>query len=96
MRSRIEDRTVIEAVNSWASSLGVKENCRWASKAQQSNNTRRNIKVNLPEFSGTLAQACVFFNMPYDCVRKRLKRGVSIEDALKTPLQPGSAMRQTV
>lgn len=26
MKSRLEDRTIVEAVNSWASSLGVKEN----------------------------------------------------------------------
>jgi hypothetical protein len=63
------------------------ENCRWATKIQQANNTRAN---RILEFSGkaqTLAQWAEETGLSHTAILLRLKRGWSIDKALTTPLR---------
>ncbi len=63
-------------------------NCRWATAKEQSNNRKDNILVNLPNFSGTLAQACEHFKLNYDIVGRRISRGMLPEEAVTKPIIP--------
>lgn len=61
------------------------DNCRWATPAEQSLNTRRNINI---EFRGRVQprkQWAKEFNVNHETLRHRLNRGWSIERALLTP-----------
>jgi len=60
-----------------------KENCRWATRLEQSNNTRRNVFY---EYNGkklTVSAWAREYNIPIETVRSRIQRdGMSIGDAL--------------
>lgn len=61
-------------------------NCRWATRDEQANNTRANVKV---EVSGmtfpSLKKAAEHFGISYGAARQRIQRGASIELALTAP-----------
>lgn len=63
-------------------------NCRWASKKEQSNNSRRNVFLTYKGKTQTLAQWCD--ELGFDnhwTICKRIKSGWSIEKALSTPIR---------
>lgn len=57
-------------------------NCRWATKSEQCSNTRANHFVVVGGHKMTLTQAAAAHNKSVMTVYKRLKRGLSIEEAL--------------
>lgn len=61
------------------------ENCRWATRAEQQRNTRRNHIIVFNGESLCIGDWCVRFNLNRNTLQKRLKDGWKIEKALKTP-----------
>jgi hypothetical protein len=59
-----------------------KENCRWESRSQQQQNTRRNVKVEGKYSISDISQAS---GLNYNTVELRLKRGRTIDEILTTP-----------
>lgn len=63
-------------------------NCRWATRKEQSRNTRRNFYVTFQGITATLAEHCERLGLRYGAIALRLRRyGWSIEDAFLTPLR---------
>lgn len=60
-------------------------NCSWASRIQQQNNTRRNVTVTWDGMTRTVAQWSRALNIPDQCLRDRLNRGWTIKRALTQP-----------
>jgi len=60
-------------------------NCRWATRREQSNNTRRNRIVEYNGESLSIAEWARKLSLTYPTVYLRLKRGWSIERTLTTP-----------
>ena len=60
-----------------------KENCRWATKTEQANNTRKNVFYSLNGVSRTLAAWCRELGINYVSVHSRLRLGMSFEEAIK-------------
>lgn len=57
-------------------------NCKWSTKLEQANNTRRNVAVEVAGVSyPSLAEACRARGIAYGKVRQRLHRGCTIEQA---------------
>ena len=68
------------------------ENCRWATRAEQSRNTSRNVR-----FKGEcLTDAAARRGLKRATVDSRLRRGWSLEDAITTALLPRGARKPTV
>lgn len=65
------------------------ENCRWATKSQQANNTRRNVNITLDGRTQTMSQWCAELGLVVGTVHSRLKRGFSPSEALR----PGDRRR---
>lgn len=63
-----------------------KENCRWATHKEQMNN--RNVNVIVEPFGEkmTIAEAADKYNMGISCLRHRLNKGMSINEALTKPV----------
>ena len=94
-----EWKTDFEAFKSWATSNGYKEdltidridvnkgysptNCRWATRKEQANNRRTNVKVHVFGHDVTMKELKEMSNMSYSAIRFRIKSGVSPEDAIK-------------
>ena len=60
------------------------ENCHWATKLEQANNTRSNRFIKIDGVEKTLAQWCRFYDITYGIVECRIRRGWPIEKAIKT------------
>jgi hypothetical protein len=60
------------------------ENCKWASKDDQANNKRNNLKINFEGKFFTLAQLAKLNNIGYAKLYKRIKSGWSIEKAVRS------------
>lgn len=60
-------------------------NCRWATPAEQSRNTRKNVLVTLDGETRVLKDWGNKFGLRYNTIILRLKRGWTMEDALFTP-----------
>lgn len=61
------------------------ENCRWATQKEQMNNTRDNHLVTHNGQTLTIAEWAELTGVTPSTIRQRLKRGVSVEEALFTP-----------
>ena len=61
------------------------DNCKWASRKAQTNNTRRNIIVSYKGRKQSLALWCEELNLNYESMRARLKRHWSPEEAFELP-----------
>lgn len=55
------------------------ENCRWATRKEQSNNRRNNVYLDSDE---TLTEFCERNKLDYDLIYSRLQRGWTLEDAI--------------
>lgn len=59
-----------------------KENCRWATMREQSNNRRSNLKINYQGTRYSGKQFSIQFGIEYQLVRKLYKEGLSGEDMI--------------
>lgn len=64
-------------------------NCRWATASEQCRNLTTNRFVEVGGIQMTLAEAAERSGRRYNTVLYRLKRGWSVEQALRLPLQKG-------
>ena len=63
-----------------------KDNCRWADKYTQANNTSRNIHVKYKGKDYTIAELSRISGIPYDTVYSRItKYGWKVENAISIP-----------
>lgn len=63
-------------------------NCRWATPAEQSRNTKRNVRVSFRGREMALVEACELAGMPYSAVSQRLRvLGWPLERALSAPVR---------
>ena len=88
-----------EAFDAWAISHGYSDemtldridndkgyspdNCRWASRKAQANNRKNNTLVQIGEKIQTIAQWADEYNLKYDTVWRRYKRGKTGMDLVK-------------
>jgi hypothetical protein len=63
-------------------------NCRWASKSEQSSNTRRNVYHNYGGEIATIAELATKHGINEPVLRNRLFRGMPIDDAVNVPVIP--------
>ena len=61
-------------------------NCRWATKQEQTLNTRRNVFVEHDGKRATISQWCSELGITYALVKGRRKAGWSLQDALFKPI----------
>lgn len=59
-----------------------KDNCEWATRVAQNNNTRRNVFITHNGVTRTIAQWARESGLKYAVLYRRLKAGMSIEEAL--------------
>ncbi len=60
-------------------------NCRWASRTTQNRNTRSNRSLEMDGVTKTLGEWSEDFSMSRGMLTWRLKRGMSVKDALTAP-----------
>jgi hypothetical protein len=65
------------------------ENCRWATREEQANNTRHNRRVNYKDTATTLARLSRDINIPEWTIRRRINKGLSVD--APRPLRPTRA-----
>lgn len=63
------------------------ENCRWATKVEQANNTRANRMISCFGETHTLAEWGRICGIQADTIAYRIKLGWSVEKALSTPVR---------
>lgn len=63
------------------------ENCRWADHKTQANNTTKNHYIEYGGERHTLSQWSEITGVPPYAIRKRIKNGWSLKDALETPVK---------
>lgn len=61
------------------------ENCRWATRKEQSNNLRTNRRFVLNGKEYTLSQIADMYNINYDLLHSRIRNNWDIEKAIITP-----------
>jgi hypothetical protein len=57
-------------------------NCRWATQAQQTRNTRRRVEYAYDGISMSLIEWAEYLGVSHDLLRGRIRRGWSFEDAI--------------
>jgi hypothetical protein len=57
-------------------------NCRWATRKEQANNTRRTIRVKLNGGLMLLSEVALLHNINYNVLYARLKKGMPIQEAI--------------
>ena len=70
-------------------------NCRWASFKEQQNNKRNNHIVEYKGEKFTLTQLAEKVGIGKTTLRERLKSGMSVEDAVETPVRPRAKMERS-
>lgn len=58
-------------------------NCRWATPKEQSNNQTKTIRINYKGEEKTISDLSCIYGIKYKTLYGRIKRGLSIEEALK-------------
>lgn len=72
----------------------TKENCRWATRLEQGNNTRTNRVLEFRGVKKTMSEWCRIVVLPMKTVHLRLKNGWSVERALTQPVHHTKAFLQ--
>jgi len=62
-------------------------NCRWATRKEQSNNTRKNKLITFGETTKNISGWADCLGLPYNVLQLRLSRGWSVEKALTAPVR---------
>jgi hypothetical protein len=60
-------------------------NCRWITRQENMNNTRRNVIFTANGETGTIRYFSTKYNINYKTIRSRLDKGMSMEGAISTP-----------
>lgn len=63
-----------------------KENCCWATRTQQANNTRRSFRITFHGETKTLQQWANLLRMEYQTLRCRIRHGWSLDRAFTEPV----------
>ena len=63
------------------------DNCKWATAKEQSNNTRRNVKITFNGETKNISQWASEIGLGLNPLKGRIKRGWGIERALTTPVK---------
>lgn len=63
-----------------------KENCKWATRLEQSRNKRNNVLLEYNNEIKTIKDWAIQYNMDRMTLKWRLGKGMSIEEALTTPI----------
>jgi hypothetical protein len=87
-----EDQTQIDRVSNTGNY--TKENCKWATRTEQCNNTRRNTFIEFNGTKRTVSEWARTLHVPPTVITMRLRRGWSGEKAL-SPFKHGSKSRPT-
>jgi hypothetical protein len=66
------------------------DNCRWATRTEQANNTSRNHMIEYNGKNKTLTKLAKEFGIDPKALSWRLELGWDIEDALDTPVKSGN------
>lgn len=61
-------------------------NCRWVTRSEQMRNTRVNKVFTVRGITACLAELCETFGVQYARVYRRIRKGMSVEDAIFTLL----------
>ena len=61
-------------------------NCRWATCLEQAQNTANTIKVTINEETHSIKEWCRIKNINYGLIKQRRRRGMSLKDAIVTPV----------
>ena len=64
-------------------------NCQWVDIIQQANNKRNNVRVIYQNKEYTIAELSRKTNVDYELLRRRIKNGWNIENAIKEPAIKG-------
>jgi hypothetical protein len=70
------------------------ENCRWATRREQSNNRRVTLFLTLNGITRALSDWAEVAGLPYHVVFKRYKQGWNAERIINTPLQTRKSHRR--
>jgi hypothetical protein len=62
------------------------KNCRWATRTEQGRNKRSNRVITIGEVSQPLSAWREHYNISKGAIQKRVRRGLTIEAALSTPV----------
>lgn len=65
----------------------VKNNCKWSTRQNQSNNRRNTKFITYKNKTKPLTIWCAELNIKPSTIRGRLRKGLSIEDAFETPIK---------
>ena len=63
------------------------DNCRWATAKEQARNRTNNTHITAFGKNKTQSEWCEQFNISHQCLRYRLKQGLTIEEALSKPIK---------
>lgn len=61
-------------------------NCKWATHLEQAQNTRKTVQLTMDGETHSINEWCRKLNVPYYLIKQRRKRGMSLEEAFKTPI----------
>lgn len=64
-------------------------NCRWATRETQANNKKSNIRIEFNGETHTLSEWSRMLGIKEATIRKRIKSGLSVEEAFNTPIRGG-------
>lgn len=70
-----------------------KENCRWATRKEQNNNTRANKLVTHGDLTMTISQWSVIYGVPSSVISYRLRNGWAVEESLTLPTRKVNHVR---
>lgn len=71
-----------------------KENCRWATRAEQNRNTSKTRNFTIDGVTKCLTDWCHTYHIGRHVVRYRMNKGLSILDALKSPVMVTGSKKQ--
>lgn len=69
-------------------------NCIWASRLVQSNNSINTVKVTIDGETNSINEWCRTKNIGYHLIKQRRQRGMTLEDAITTPINTSKQGRK--
>ena len=69
-------------------------NCKWATQLEQAQNTSQTAHVTIGGETHSISEWCRLKGIPYYLVKQRRQRGLSLEDAILTPINTSKQGRK--